>query len=551
MRGGARRLARDRLHDLSMTLSLAAVFIPVLFMGGILGRLLHEFAVTISGGDPGLRLRLADADADAVQPLPASRTAKRAATAASTQRPSGCSTACSTPTTAACAGVMRHRRATLAARARIAGGHGLSVRAYPQGLSARAKTPGQIFGVTEGGAGHLVRRDGRASAGEVADIIRHDPERRRTTSSSVGATGFSGAGNTGHPVRALKPRGERKLSVDQVIDELRPKLAAVPGIIAFLQNPPPIRIGGQLTKSHYQFTLQGPDTRRTLQRAPQILERKHAHDCRACTDVTSDLQISNPQVNVDIDRDKAHRARRLGADQIEDALYNAYGARQISTIYAPNNDYQVILEVVPQYQPDPATLAHALRALAQRASWCRSTRSREARSATSARSRSTTLGQLPSVTISFNLAPGRLARRRARRRQEGSRDDTRAGRPSAPRFQGTAAGVPVLAPRPGHAAGDGDPGHLHRARHSLRELHPPDHDSLRTAVRRLRRAAHAADLPHGADLYAFVGIIMLVGIVKKNAIMMIDFALEAQRTEGKSAGRGDLRRRAWSASGRS
>ena len=202
----------------------------------------------------------------------------------------------------------------------------------------------------------------------LAAIVAENPNVKNFMS-SVGASGPNVAGNTGRMFIRLNPRNERP-GVDEIIQELRPKLATVPGIRVFLQNLPPIRIGGMLTKSLYQFTLQSPDMKELYHHAP-LLEAK-MRDLPGLQDVTSDLQIKNPQVKVEIDRDKA-AALGITAQQIEDALYNAYGSRQVSTIYAPTNQYQVILELEPQYQADPAALQCSMSAPA-RASWCPWTR---------------------------------------------------------------------------------------------------------------------------------------------------------------------------------
>src|SRR5207253_7636475 len=151
----------------------------------------------------------------------------------------------------------------------------------------------------------------------------------------------------------LKPLHERSRDVEDVIGDLRPKLASVPGIRIFRQNPPLVQVGGQVTKSPYQLTLQGPD-RNELYANADALQKKMAA-LPQLLDVTSDLQTKNPQLNVDIDRDKAS-SLGVSAQQIEDALNDAYGTRQISTIYATSNEYQVIMEVKPEYQQDPDAL---------------------------------------------------------------------------------------------------------------------------------------------------------------------------------------------------
>src|SRR5438034_8326601 len=151
----------------------------------------------------------------------------------------------------------------------------------------------------------------------------------------------------------LNPIAQRKKDVEAIIADLRPRLAAVPGMRIFLQNPPLVQVGGQVTKSPYQLTLQGPD-RNELYASAQVLLNKMAA-LPQLLDVTSDIQIRNPQLNVDIDRDKASSVG-ITAQQIEDALNDAYGTRQISTIYATSNEYQVIMEVKPEYQQDPSAL---------------------------------------------------------------------------------------------------------------------------------------------------------------------------------------------------
>ncbi|MFA5354282.1 MAG: efflux RND transporter permease subunit, partial [Thermodesulfovibrionales bacterium] len=161
---------------------------------------------------------------------------------------------------------------------------------------------------------------------------------------SVGSGGSS-SGNTGRIMIRLKPRAER-VSADEVIQKLKPRVSQVPGIKMFMQIPPPVRIGGKLTKSQYQFTLQSPATE-DLYRYSGIFEER-MKTLTQLQDVTSDLQIKNPQVNVEIKRDQA-AAMGVTAEQIEDALYTAYGSRQVSTIYAPNDQYSVIMELEDQY----------------------------------------------------------------------------------------------------------------------------------------------------------------------------------------------------------
>jgi len=325
----------------------------------------------------------------------------------------------------------------------------------------------------------------------------------------------------------LRPRAERP-SADAVIQGLRPKLAAVPGVRVFMQVPPTIRIGGQLTKSLYQFTLQSPDTQALYQAAPRLEARLRA--LRELQDVTSDLQIKSPQVNVVIDRDKASTLG-VSAEQIEDALFDAYGNRWVSTIYAPTNQYKVIMEVEPQYQRDIAALSRL---------YVRSASGRLVPLDAVARLEESVgpltlnhFGQLPAVTLSFNLAPGHALGDAVEAVERVARQTlpatiTTSFQGAAQAFASSLRGLWVL---------------LVLAILVIYIVLGILYESFvqpLTILSGLPSAGFGALLTllvFGIDLniYAFVGLIMLVGIVKKNAIMQIDFALAAQRSEGKSA----------------
>src|SRR5439155_2039135 len=209
----------------------------------------------------------------------------------------------------------------------------------------------QIVGYTEAAEGISFDEMSRHQQ-QMVDIIRGNPNVSGVLS-TVGESDVSAASNTGNILILLKPLSQRRQGVDEVIDDLRPRLSSVPGMRIYLQNPPLVQVGGQVTKSPYQLTLQGPD-RNELYRNAQILQQKIAA-LPQLLDVTSDIQIKNPQLNVQIDRDKAS-ALGVTVQQIEDALNSAYGTRQISTIYATSNEYQVILEVKPEYQQDPSAM---------------------------------------------------------------------------------------------------------------------------------------------------------------------------------------------------
>jgi HAE1 family hydrophobic/amphiphilic exporter-1 len=317
------------------------------------------------------------------------------------------------------------------------------------------------------------------------------------------------------------------LHVDEVIQELRAQVAGVPGIQVFFQNPPPIRLGGRLSKSQYQFTLQGADTEE-LYRGAQALEARLQEE-PGFLDVTSDLQIKNPQVLVEVDREKA-ASYGVTVRQVEEALYSAYGSRRISTIFAPNNDYDVLLELLPEYQRDPASLGllhvrgsgGGLVPLGAVASFRRAVGPLTVNHA----------GQLPAVTVSFNLASGiSLGDAVARVEQVGA--EVLPGTVGTS-FQGTAGAfqeslrglgllllVSILV--------------IYLVLGVLYEsfIHPL---TILSALPLAGFGALATLLVFRTELsvYAFVGVIMLVGLVKKNGIMMVDFAIE-RRHQGVGA----------------
>jgi hydrophobic/amphiphilic exporter-1 (mainly G- bacteria), HAE1 family len=502
----------------SMTLSLAAVFIPVLFMGGIMGRLLHEFAVTIA-----CAILVSGFVSLTLTPMLCSRFLRP-----SKESHHGRLYAASESVFDAMLGfytrtlgfVMRHKFATMVASAAVLVATVYLFRAIPKGFLPSEDT-GQIFVATETPQGTSF--DSMAEhQKELQAIVLKSPYVDNFTSFVGGGTQ-----NQGRMFVRLKPRKGRP-HVDQVIQELRREFAKVPGISAYLQNPPPIRIGGQLTKSLYQFTLQGPDTGE-LYASAQKLEGK-LKGLADLQDVTSDLQVKNPQVNVQIDRDKAS-ALGVTANQIENALSSAYGSRLVSTIYAPNNAYDVIVEVEDQYQMDP----QALSMLYIRSGTGQLVPLNTVATLTQGVGPLTVnhLGQLPSVTLSFNLRPGVSL---------GQAVDqvTRVSRETLPEtittsFQGTAQayesslrglGILLLAAILV----------IYIILGILYEsyIHPI------TILSGLPSAGFGALLTlwlfkMELNVYAFVGVIMLVGIVKKNAIMMIDFALERERQGHKSA----------------
>jgi HAE1 family hydrophobic/amphiphilic exporter-1 len=350
-----------------------------------------------------------------------------------------------------------------------------------------------------------------------------------STNVMVGAIGNNASAlNTGRVWVELKPRDQRKTSVDQTIAELRPIVAQIPGMRVFMTNQPPINLGGGgASRALYQFTLQDTDIAELYKYAPMMEER--IRQLPGLEDVSSDLLLKNPQVTVDMDRNRVS-ALGLTANQVENALYNAYGSRQVSQIYAPNNQYQVILQVAPEFQNDPAAMSLLyVRASAGRLIPLESV----ARLKTDVGPLSIShFGQLPAATISFNLKPGYALGDAVDAIQSLAASTL----PStvATTFQGAAQafqdsvqglGLILLAA-------------IIVIYIVLGVLYESFTHPL-TILSGLPAAGFGALLTllifkTELSLYAFVGIIMLVGLVKKNGIMMVDFAIEAQRQEGKT-----------------
>ena len=500
---------------LAMTMSLTAVFIPLLFMGGILGRLFHEFAVTI-----GTAILVSGFVSLTLTPMLASRFLKPPshqhgkwfnASERVYERILG-------RYTSSLGWVMEHRFLALMFSLVILVGTVVLYRTVPTGFIPTQDT-GQIVATTEAAQGtsfpDMVRHQQ-----EVAAIVAQDPNIDGFMS-SVGSGG--GSGNQGRIIMGLKPRKDR-LTADEIVNELRPKLSGIPGINVFMQVPPAIQIGARSSKSLYQYTLQAPDIV-ALDTAAKRMEAK-MRTISQIQDVTSDLQIANPQVIVDINRDRA-ASLGVNATQIESALYDAYGSRQVSTIYTPNNQYMVVMELLPQFQQD----INALRML-----YVRSDKGDLVPlSAVATLTQNvgplaiTHSGQLPSVTISFNTRPG-IALGQATVAVEAAAATTipstvtTSFSGTAQAFQASQQGLLALLVLAIFV--------IYMVLGILYEsfIHPA------TILTGLPFAAFGALIAlfifrMPLDVYGFVGLILLVGIVKKNAIMMIDFALEAERTQ--------------------
>jgi HAE1 family hydrophobic/amphiphilic exporter-1 len=505
----------------SMTLSLAAVFIPVLFMGGIVGRLFHEFAVTIA-----VAVLISGFVSLSLSPMLCSRFLRHEESSRS-----------------------RIYRATEKAFDFVLQVYGAGLRwillhkalamvftglvmvltiylfvAIPKGFIPSEDT-GQLVAITEAPEGisfySLVEHQKR-----VAAVVAEDPN-IEAFMSSAGARGGIIGSNQGTLFMKLKPRAERQMSADEVVHSLRQKLMGLPGMKVYLQNPPLIRIGGRFAKSQYQFTIQSPYANELYRWAPIFEERMKALE--TIVDVSSDLQLKNPEVRVLIDRDKA-AALGVSAEQIEDALYSAYGSRQVSTIYAPNNDYKVIMELLPEYQRDPAALSML---------YIRSTSGQLVPLEAVARIEEGVgpmsvnhSGQLPSVTFSFDLKPGVALGQAVSEIDRLARNllpptITTSFQGAAQAFQSSMEGLSLLLIMAVLV--------MYLILGILYEsfIHPI---TILSALPFAGFGALATLMIFKTELniYSFVGLIMLVGLVKKNGIIMIDFALEAQRTEGKS-----------------
>jgi HAE1 family hydrophobic/amphiphilic exporter-1 len=506
---------------LSMTFSLAAVFIPVLFLGGIMGRLLHEFAVTISAA-----ILVSGFVSLTLTPMLCSRFLRPPAS----QRHGHLYDLTERGFDriylgygASLGWVMRHRRVAMSTLLLLVAGTGYGFYAIPKGfLPVEDNAQVVMFTRAAQGISFDAMVEHQATLNEM---FARDPN-VITFFSSVGAAGPTGTLNSGIVFAHLVPRSQRKFTIDELINKWRGEFSSIPGLMTFIQNPPAIQIGGRFTESQYQMTLQSPNTQELYKYATMLEEKMRAmSDLRG---VTSDLEIKNPQAYVNINRDKAH-ALGLTAQAVEQALSLAYSSSQISTIYTPNDEFWVEMELGPQFQTDPNTLNLL---------YVRSSTGQLVPLNTVATITPTIgplsvnhSGQLPSVTISFDVAPGvslgkALGGVRALASEILPASITAGFSGAAQAFQSSLGNLGVLLVMAILV--------IYLVLGVLYEsfIHPI------TILSGLPAAGFGAlaslMLFHmELDLLAFVGIIMLVGLVKKNAIMMIDFALDAERTENK------------------
>ncbi len=536
----------------SMTLSLAAVFLPVFFMAGILGRLLHEFAVVIISA-----ILVSGAVSLTMTPMLCSRFLKPHAgeqehgwTYNKLERMFDSSLGAYEKTLRFS---MRHRVAVMVLGVILLFATAWQFYVIPKGFLP-AEDIDEVVGFDEALQGisfdamaahqkavnqvvlddpntleffSAIQDTGSTSGlniGRFYDHLKSRPNRPWTRSAAWEKLNekYGRVAALGWLVRQIRPIYEHHMTIDDIIREMEPKLNTIPGLRVYLQNPPSIRIGGQLTKSLYQYTLVSPDTQQLYKYAQLMADKMKK--LPQLIDVTTDLQIASPQANINIDRDKALELG-VSPEQVEDALDTAYSQRWISTIYAPTNEYWVIMELEPQYQEDPQMLSYL---------YIRSTTGQLVPlSAVSSLSSSlgpltvNHLGQLPSVTVSFDLAPGISLGQAVDQIQKVASDTlpltvNASFQGTAQAFQQSLSGLGMLLAMAILI--------IYIVLGILYEsfIHPI------TILSGLPAAAFGAlgtlMLFHmQLDLFGFVGIIMLIGIVKKNAIMMVDFAIELER----------------------
>jgi hydrophobic/amphiphilic exporter-1 (mainly G- bacteria), HAE1 family len=504
---------------LSMTLSLAAVFIPILFMGGIIGRLLHEFAVVITAA-----ILVSGVVSLTLTPMLSSRFLR----SPSETRHGAMYNATERMFDGALkfydwslARVLRHKLATLLVSFMIVG---LTVFLYENVRTGFIpnEDAGLLFGFVQAQEGIGFDQMGQ-NMQQIAEITKADPNVEYTM------TFYGTPVNQGRVFMHLKDVKDRanQISADQVIQELRGKFASIPGVFVFLQVPPTINVGGSLTNAQYQYALQSPDIKELYADAPKL--EAALRRIPLLQDVSSNLQNHNPQLDIKVDRDKAY-ALGLTAQQVSDALYSAFGQREVSTIYAPSNEYYVILELAAPYQNNPQSLSML---------YVRTNDGKLIPLSTVAQVvpdlgplTVNHLGQLPAVTLSFNLKPG-VSLGDATKAVEQVANSMlpatvqRSFQGTAQAFQQSFRGLGLLLVAAILV--------IYIVLGILYEsfIHPL------TILSGLPSAAVGALLTlivfhQELNLYSFVGIIMLIGIVKKNAIMMIDFALANEREKGET-----------------
>jgi multidrug efflux pump len=505
---------------ISMSTSLIAVFIPILLMGGIVGRLFREFAVTLSAAIAvSLVVSLTTTPMLCARFLKAHDPGRHGALYRMSER--GWLWMNRTYKTTV-GWVLRHQRSTFAVAILMVV---LNVWLYfivPKGFFPQQDT-GRMTGIIRGDQ-DVSFQDMRDKTNQFIRIVKQDP----AIENVLASVGGNSAQNQGRMFVTLKPLAQRKVSADQVIARLRPKLAHIPGATLFFQGVQDLQIGGRQSNAQFQYTLSGENLTELYEWAPKLLQT--LRKIPQLKDVNSDQQVSGLEENVIIDRDTASRLG-ITPSQIDNILYDAFGQRQISTIYRTLNQYHVVLEVDPRYQLTPDALQSVYVITSQGAQVPLSSFAHFGQAATSLAVNHQ--GQFPAVTISFNLAPGGDLGT-ATRAISDAELQMRIPATIHGSFQGTAAAFqdslssePILILAALLA--------VYIVLGMLYESYIHPITILSTLPSAGTGALLALLLFHmQLDVIALIGIILLIGIVKKNAIMMIDFALAVERS-GKSA----------------
>jgi hydrophobe/amphiphile efflux-1 (HAE1) family protein len=508
---------------ISITFSLIAVFIPLLFMGGIVGRLFREFAVVVT-----VAVIMSAFVSLTLTPVMCARFLKRETNHKRGRLNQMAEDAFEATVRFYDRGlqwVLRHQFPTLLSTLLLIGVTAWLYIIIPKGFFPEQDT-GFIFGQAE--ARQDISFQAMADvANQLSAVVQKDPGVGGVVS-FVGSTGGNSSENAARMFIQLKPFGERDASAQQIIQRLRPKVAEIAGVKFFMQAGQDINVGGRLSKTQYQYTLTSTDTAELNHWAP-IIEAEMGK-LAGLQDVTSDQPISSPHIAVDINRDAASRLG-LSLSQIDQTLYDAFGQRQVATIYTSSTQYKVVLEVAPEFQTDATALSRI---------YVTGTNGAQVPLGTVAKFTNKVApltinhqGQFPAVTISFNLGPGTALGQAVERIQQTQRDlkvpitldGTFQG--TAQAFQSSLSSTPLLVAAAILA--------VYIVLGMLYEsyVHPI---TILSALPSAGVGALLALMLFGYDLsvIALIGIILLIGIVKKNAIMMIDFALEAERVHGKS-----------------
>ncbi|MBZ5575803.1 MAG: efflux RND transporter permease subunit [Acidobacteriia bacterium] len=504
----------------SMTLSLAAVFIPILFMAGILGRLFREFAVTICTA-----ILISGIVSVTLTPMLCSRFLRepRAEKHGVAYRFAERTFEALRNFYGSSLGwVLQHRPIMLGLFGAVVAVTGYLYVAVPKGFLPDIDQ--DQFNINLRMAQGTSYYQSLRYSKQVAELVVQDPD---VLTFFMRTGGGGSSGNAGYMSVNLKPRRQRKATVVQIVNRIRPRISNIPGLQVAMQIPQSIRIGGRNSSAAYDYTLYGPDTDELYRVAPRMEEAMHR--LPGLVDVISDLQIKNPQIEITVDRDRA-AALNVDWSNIANMLYNAFGPQIVSTIYGVNNQYRVLLELLPQYQQheDSLKLLYLKSNTGQLVPLSAIAKMKLDAGPTSIQHS----GQLPSVTISFGLRPGVALGTATDEIEDAARDVLPAAvtgtfQGSAKLFQdslrnmGLLLLIAVLV--------------VYIVLGVLYEsyIHPL------TILSGLPSAGFGALLTLllfkiDLSVYSFVGLIMLIGIVKKNAIMQIDFALEAERREGKS-----------------